>query len=240
MKGRVRYVSNKAQFAKAVTEIPNYVVQELVLGKENYCLNALLDHGKPLAAFTHRELREYPPTGGSATVAESIPQNEVTRMGLEILQRIRWHEPAQVEFKKDTRNGSYKLMEINPRFWASIELAIACGVDFPLLTIKLARGEEIEPVTTYRTGVRFRWLVEDTLQLAENVNSLPTYLTDFASPTMRYDIRLHDLMPNVFEASKYLFWSAQKRMRALVAPTQKDHRRHDAKTNTGNMDSMNG
>jgi len=48
-------------------------------------------------------------------------------------------------------------MEINGRFWGSLQLAVDAGVDFPALLLALACGERPAPVTRYRTGVRSRW-----------------------------------------------------------------------------------
>ena len=58
-------------------------------------------------------------------------------------------------------------MEINPRFWASLELAIAAGVDFPDLGARMASEEKLDPVTDYKEGIRFRWLAQDILRLPE-------------------------------------------------------------------------
>jgi hypothetical protein len=50
-------------------------------------------------------------------------------------------------------------MEINAKFWGSIALAIAAGVDFPVLLYRLAKGEKIEARPPYRLNVRCRWLL---------------------------------------------------------------------------------
>jgi predicted ATP-grasp superfamily ATP-dependent carboligase len=207
MGGRARYVHDRTQMEQVLEEAPGAIVQELVPGNRNYAVCALMDRGRPLAVFTHRELRELPPTGGSATVAESIEPNEVTSMGLEILVKLGWHGVAMVEFKQDIRDGGFRLMEINPRFWASLELAIVSGIDFPLLTAKLAGGEDFDPVNTYEVGVKFRWLAQDILHVSQRRRSLPTFARDFLDPTMRYEIRVDDLKPHVLELSNSILWS---------------------------------
>ncbi len=53
------------------------------------------------------------------------------------------------------------MMEVNGRFWGSLQLAIDAGVDFPTLLLRTALGEEVAPVTSYRSGVRSRWLWGD-------------------------------------------------------------------------------
>jgi predicted ATP-grasp superfamily ATP-dependent carboligase len=74
-----------------------------------------------------------------------------------------------VEFKVDPRDNEPKLMELNPRFWGSLALAIHAGVDFPYLLYKMAMGEEFEPVVEYKVGVRCRWLLPgDILHFFQN------------------------------------------------------------------------
>ena len=62
-----------------------------------------------------------------------------------------------VEFKRDARDGVSKLLEINGRFWGSLQLSVDAGVDFPHLLYRLAIEGDVEPVSTYATGVRLRW-----------------------------------------------------------------------------------
>jgi len=65
-----------------------------------------------------------------------------------------------LEYKQDHRTGTPFLMEVNARFWGSLQLAIDAGVDFPYLVYQLARGER--PVAApYRAGVKSRWLLGD-------------------------------------------------------------------------------
>jgi predicted ATP-grasp superfamily ATP-dependent carboligase len=67
------------------------------------------------------------------------------------------------EFKRDDRTGQHLLLELNPRFWGSLSLPIKAGVDFPDLLCRMAMGEEVDPVTTYRLGVQGRTLLPGDL-----------------------------------------------------------------------------
>jgi predicted ATP-grasp superfamily ATP-dependent carboligase len=64
-----------------------------------------------------------------------------------------------VEFKMDPRDNQPKLMELNPRFWGSLALAVHAGVDFPYLLYRMAMGEDLTPIRDYASGVRCRWLL---------------------------------------------------------------------------------
>jgi len=52
-------------------------------------------------------------------------------------------------------------MEVNGRFWGSLQLAIDAGVDFPELLVRCAAGERVPEYRDYRIGVRSRWFWGD-------------------------------------------------------------------------------
>ena len=51
---------------------------------------------------------------------------------------------AELDFVNDSRDNTPKLMEINPRFWGSLQGAISEGVDFPFLLHKLFEDGNID------------------------------------------------------------------------------------------------
>jgi predicted ATP-grasp superfamily ATP-dependent carboligase len=65
---------------------------------------------------------------------------------------------VELEFMIDRVNNRIVFMEINPRFWASLEMAVIAGVDFPDLYYKVAMTGDCEEVFEYKEGVRARWL----------------------------------------------------------------------------------
>jgi predicted ATP-grasp superfamily ATP-dependent carboligase len=104
-----------------------------------------------------------------------------------------------VEFKVDPRDNKPKLMEINPRFWGSLPLAIYSGVDFPYLLYKMAMGEDFETVTTYKTGIRSRYLLPgDIMHFISNperFNMKPSFFKFFDKNTKDDIISLKDPLP---------------------------------------------
>lgn len=126
--------------------------------------------GRRVAAFAQRELRHYPLVGGPSTVQESVRAPELVRWADRLLTAAGWVGPAEVEFRLDAR-GVPRLMEVNPRYWASLPLALHCGVDFPRLHVALALGRQVEPVEDYALGRRCRWLLPgDILHYLYNPN----------------------------------------------------------------------
>ncbi len=118
----------------------------------------LIWNGEVLATFAHRRLREKPPSGGVSVYSESVAvdANLVERSRL-LLEQLGWSGVAMVEYKRETATGISYLMEINGRFWGSLQLAIDAGVDFPALLVAAASGAPKPTRARYRTGVRSRW-----------------------------------------------------------------------------------
>ena len=122
---------------------------------------ALFDHGTPLVWFAHERLRDVRPSGSGSSLRRSIPLDpRLLEPADRLLRAWKWHGPAMVEFRDDGVNEPC-LIEVNGRFWGSLELAIASGVDFPNLWVRLLTGEPVEPTTEYATGVTRRWLWGD-------------------------------------------------------------------------------
>jgi predicted ATP-grasp superfamily ATP-dependent carboligase len=118
----------------------------------------LLWDGEQRAQFAHRRICEKPASGGVSVYRESIAIDEDLRdRSRALLERFGWRGVAMVEYKRDLVTGQSFLMEVNGRFWGSLQLAIDAGVDFPLLLVASALGEQVESQETYRVGVRSRW-----------------------------------------------------------------------------------
>lgn len=196
--GRVHYVNSRAEFDESAA--PGDLLQEYVPG-DGYGFYALFRQGQARAIFMHRRIREFPVTGGASTAAESVYDPHLRDLGLRLLEALRWHGVAMVEFKKDARDGEYKLMEINPKFWGSLDLAIAAGVDFPCLAATMAFEGDVEPVFEYRAGVRYHWpLPDEVLHVLARPASLPAVVRDSLDPSTRSNVWRKDLKPNVFQA----------------------------------------
>ena len=118
----------------------------------------LLWDDETLAVFAHRRIREKPPGGGVSVYCESIAADpELLERSRRLLEHFGWQGVAMVEYKVDRASGTPYLMEINGRFWGSLQLAIDAGVDFPALLVAAALGRRPEPVLRYRLGIRSRW-----------------------------------------------------------------------------------
>ena len=148
------------KFKEVVTKYGKSIIQEYIPHGGAYGFEALFNKDSKLRAFfVHRRIREYPVTGGPSTLRESVYDPEAVKYGTKLLKALNWYGVAMVEFRKDPRDGKLKLMEINPRFWGSLALSVAAGVDFPYLLYKMAVDGDVKPVFDYKIGVKCRWLL---------------------------------------------------------------------------------
>lgn len=124
-------------------------------------IEVLFERGELRWWFAHERIHALPVTGGASTYRRSIePPEALLRATDTLLSHLRWHGVAMVEFKV-APDGDFRLMEINPRLWGSLPLAVAAGVDFPSGLLRLAQGEAPGPQPHYRRGLYMRHLARD-------------------------------------------------------------------------------
>lgn len=215
----VRFANNPAEAEAILTADPAfqhaYMLQQCVPG-EGRGIFALYDHGRPIAFFAHRRLREKPPTGGVSVLSESIvPDPAMLAHARRLLDAVKWHGVAMVEFKHDHHNGMPYLMEVNTRFWGSLQLAVDAGVDFPWLLYQIACTAPVDAVDDYRLGVRSRWLLGDLdnlylnlrrkdIGLSGKLGALTAFLTPHPLRTRHEINRWGDMGPFWSELRQYV------------------------------------
>jgi len=169
----VRHAADAGELTRVLDDLPAgafpALIQQRIVGP-GIGVFLLLWEGKVLARFAHRRLREKPPSGGVSVYSESVAASEELFARSEaLLRRFDWSGVAMVEYKLDAATGTPYLMEVNGRFWGSLQLAIEAGVDFPRLLIAAATGDPLPAVMSYRIGVRNRWWWGDVDQLLTRI-----------------------------------------------------------------------
>ncbi|MGQ0734890.1 MAG: carboxylate--amine ligase [Acidobacteriota bacterium] len=217
-RGAVRHVASpealRENFRRTRQEPACFLVQELIPG-DGIGVFALADEGRPITVFAHRRLREANPLGGRASLAESIcPEERLVTPALRMLATLRWSGVAMVEFKDPGHPEAPVLMEINGRFWGSLPLAIAAGVDFPYLLVRSMLNEPVDRPTSYKVGLRCRHLKGDLSYLAAALKGRPrdwhgpypsrlgavAALAPWPGRWRAYNFRVGDPMPALREA----------------------------------------
>jgi D-aspartate ligase len=136
------------------------MVQELIPGGDDtlYTVGSYVARdGRPLGVFSGRKLRQTPPGIGTCRVGEAVWVQDTVDAALRLLEGFGYFVLSQVEFKRDSRDGRFKLMEINPRLWQWHGLAAACGIDLPRIAYADLVGET--PHTATMNGDGKRWAI---------------------------------------------------------------------------------
>jgi len=156
--------------------------------------------------FMHRRIREYPASGGVSTCAESFYDAKLEEYGKRLLDELGWHGVAMVEFRHDARDGEFKLMEVNPKFWGSVELALAAGADFPGDLCCMAMGQELQFTDSYNRHLRFHWptsISGELYHLWSRPSSFMEVFIDTVNPKVQSNFWISDFGPH-FEELRHL------------------------------------
>lgn len=134
------------------------LLQEYVPGDagRHYFVDGFLDgRGVVRGLFARRRVRMHPPDFGDSSYMESIPEADVapaTDALLRLLRGVGYRGIFSAEFKRDPRDDSFRLIEVNARCWAYVEFATSCGVNTPLMAYRDALGLEVASATGYAVG----------------------------------------------------------------------------------------
>lgn len=208
----------KEGFQKQSREYGPLLIQEFIAQGQDVGYYALFGkNSQPVAWTIQKRLRSYPISGGPSTFRETINHPEIKELGEKILRYLNWQGVAMVEFKIDQRDGKPKLMEVNPRFWGSLALSVAAGIDFPYLLYSLYTGKEVPASvqTQYRVGVKSRWLLPgDILWFFSAPKTWKNFKAFFSFKGMHEDIICRDDWKPIvgfFLASLTYLFSSKKR-----------------------------
>ena len=145
----------KSRSSNYIRDFGAPMIQEYISGDLlDVCV--LFNHGEPRATVAQRRVITYPPSGGVGIVNETIEYPHLIDVAVRLLREIRWHGVAQVEFKLDDK-GVPRLMEINPKFWGTLELSISAGVNMPYLLYRMTMDGDVDPCLNYKKGLQIWW-----------------------------------------------------------------------------------
>jgi D-aspartate ligase len=126
----------------------NVVVQELIPGggEAQFSYAALWQGNAPIAEMTARRTRQYPiEFSYTSTFVEVVDNDAVRIAGRKLLSSIGFDGLVEIEFKFDARDGSYKVLDVNPRAWSWLALGEDAGLNLPVLMRDIALGKAVEP-----------------------------------------------------------------------------------------------
>ncbi len=214
----VKVIHDEAGLQQALERSPYlkttpFMLQSFIPGHGGgvFCL---YNKGQPLQFFAHERLREKPPEGGMSVLSRSVPVTEELKSITEkLLNAVEWHGVAMVEFRISPDGRPY-LMEINTRFWGSLQLAVDAGVDFPLMLANAQLGRPVVNIQDYNYDQRLRWLLGDLDSLylflkkphpwRAKILKIVSFLAIRWRKQKHEVNRLEDLMPAWLEFKQYI------------------------------------
>ncbi len=184
-KRKMTQVENLDQLVEAFNQADklnlSVMVQEMIPGwdHEGVNYNSYFWDGEPQVEFTAKKVRSAPLHVGSPCVLRSQVIPEVLESGRNILRAMQFYGYSCIEFKRDARDGIYKLLDVNGRHNLSTLLAVRCGINFPWLNyLHLVKG--IMPVQTPAIQ-KYYWI-----DLSRDLAYGPQYLRESKEPIGEY------------------------------------------------------
>jgi D-aspartate ligase len=191
--------------AKALVGADSIMIQELVPGDgtAQFSYAALWDRGKPVASLVARRCRQFPiEFGFTSTMVETIENRQIESEACRFLTSVDYSGLVEVEFKYDTRDECYKILDVNARSWTWIALGAAAGIDFAALQWRLATGQVI-PSQVAPQAVRWCYLSRDLAasicEMLAGRLSLIGYLRSFRRPSAWAVFAWDDPLPAVLD-----------------------------------------
>ena len=181
------------------------MIQELIPGggEAQFSYGAICEKGRPLASVVARRTRQYPVDfGRSSSFVETVEAPAVEEAARHLLESLSYTGLMEAEFKYDSRDQRYKLLDLNPRVWGWHTLTRPGGIDFPYFMWRLAQQL---PVPEIRVQAGYRW-VRMTTDLPAAVReilggrlSVASYLRSLRSPLEHAVLATDDPLPFLLE-----------------------------------------
>lgn len=143
------------------------IIQEFIPFKKRYSAAAIINKDNEVQRICIINMnRIYPLDRGPGCFVKTAHNTQIMDLTFDILKSLKIWGVVEFEYVIDERDGRPKLMEINPRFWSSVQCAISAGVDFPFLLHQMVTGNDIPVSYDYKAGVSGRYLFpKDLLNL---------------------------------------------------------------------------
>lgn len=165
----------------------------------------LSEEHNPLAIFVTKKLRQYPTEFGIGTFMESIHNEALVGIGLKLFREFHYRGIGSIEFKKDDRDGVYKMIELNPRLWLQNIQAAHAGINFPLIQYRELAYEQIEKAGDFEDGVTWLDIIQDFAAFCDfkrrGLLTLPSWLGSLKNVDCHAYFARDDMKPFMSESS---------------------------------------
>ncbi len=156
-------VSGPAELAEAYSEVarvfPAPLIQEAIPVSSKLQVGVLRESRLGVLAVSCLEvLRQYPLSGGPSTCVRTRWEEDAVALALSFLEGLGWEGLAHLEFLRDSRDGSLRLVDFNPRVWGTLGASLAGEVNFPRILYAVLTGADPGPAPAQVEGRIWRRL----------------------------------------------------------------------------------
>ena len=148
------------------------VIQEIVVGpnKNHFKVCAYYSKRKQLLSlFSTQKVRQFPCDFGVGTFMKSKYVPELIELGKRFFEALNYTGMGSIEFKKDDRDNTFKLIELNPRFWLQNIQTTCAELNFAHINYLDCLGETIKPSSHFKEDVCYLDPIPDFLSLLGNM-----------------------------------------------------------------------
>ncbi len=181
------------------------VVQEMIPGNDDCLVIAAcyMDRsGRWVDGFNTQKLAQEPAHFGTGCIVQNVDRPELFEPTRRLLEEIGYTGIAEVEYKWDARDQTFKLIEVNPRPWDQHTLGQACGVD--LIEIAYCDHAGLPKPRAKRLAAGDKWIAEDA------------FLTTLLRTLWRRDPAARALLRLARGKRLYAIWSARDPLPLMV------------------------
>jgi predicted ATP-grasp superfamily ATP-dependent carboligase len=146
--------------ALATREGLEVMVQEVIPGPatNGYIIQGYFNQrSRPIVIVPAQKIRQ-PTMFSNESIEVVIPRihaEECIQHLLDYFHQIQYCGLFGAEFKRDARDGSFKLLEVNARSMGGNAISAACGANDILTAYRDVLGEKVAPLLTYESGLYF-------------------------------------------------------------------------------------
>ncbi len=163
--GSARVIESASDLERLLDGLPAeepLLVQERANGRLMALGMVVGRDGSPAARIQQEASRSWPSNAGPSSLAVSVaPDEELVAQAASMLASAGYWGLAQLQFVRD--GGVPKLIDVNPRFYGSMPLALASGVNLPAAWHSVALDRPTGVQGPYREGVTYRWVEADLM-----------------------------------------------------------------------------
>jgi len=161
-----------------------YFIQEVIpYDHKTVSVTVFAEKGIVYSYWMGVKLREHPVTFGTATCCKSVFEEDMLELSKKLIKELEYTGVCEIEWLRDSRDNTPKLIEINARTWLWVGLAAKCGVDYPTMIYSyIHKGILPEPIEYKKDMIWlniYTDLIYSTLRIFKRLDSPKAILKSY-------------------------------------------------------------